>query len=119
MTFTAQLPSGTSLTTFSFQDQPDPAQSKLLCGWNLISTGDNVSPCMFNHGLSLTPPSPEVVPLNITTLWAWDSTLGNWYFHAPSMEASGALLNHITSKNYLGFGVKKLEPGMGFWINRP
>jgi hypothetical protein len=85
----------------------------------LISTADSVSPSVFNYGLSLTPPAPGATPINVSTLWAWDSAIGNWYFHSPSLEASGGLLNYITSKNYLDFGVKRLDPAMGFWVNRP
>jgi hypothetical protein len=113
------LPTGTALTTISFQDQPNPAQNKLMAGWNLIANGDNISPSTFNHDLSLMPPAPGATPINVTTLWAWDSTLGNWYFYAPSLEANGGLPNYIASKKYLDFAVKALDPTMGFWVNRP
>lgn len=64
------------------------------------------------------PPAPEVIPLNFITLWAWDNGLGNWYFYAPSLEANGGLTNYITSKGYLDFGLKTLEPTSGFWLNK-
>ena len=118
-TLTASLPSGAALTAISFQDQVNPTQNRLLSAWNLIATGDNVTPSVFNHGLSLTPPAPGVVPLNVTSLWAWDSSIGNWYFYAPSLEANGGLLNYITSKNYLDFATRALDPTMGFWVNKP
>jgi len=35
------------------------------------------------------------MPLNLTTLWAWDSALGGWYFYAPGLEVSGGLANYI------------------------
>ena len=117
--FTVSLPVGTAIATTSFQDQLDPTQNKLARGWNLIATGDNVIPSVFNQGLSVTPPLQNVIPLNVTTLWAWDSGLSNWYFYAPSLEASGGLANYITTKGYLNFGTKPLDPAMGFWVNRP
>jgi len=48
---------------------------------------------------------------------AWDPTLANWYFYAPSLEKSGALSSYITSKDYLDFGTKALDPTIGFWVN--
>lgn len=116
--FTAQAPAGAPVTTASLQDQLNPTQSKLLPGWNLMAIGDNVTPSAFNRGLSLMPPAPEVIPLNFITLWAWDNGLGNWNFYAPSLEANGGLTNYITSKGYLDFGLKTLEPTSGFWLNK-
>ncbi len=118
-TFTAQLPAGTAISTPYFQDQLNPAQNKLILGWNLIATGDNKTPSEFNKLLSVTPPAIGVVPLNVTTLWAWDSGLMNWYFYAPILEANGGLTNYITSKGYLDFGSKTLTPTTGFWVNKP
>ena len=117
--FAAPLPAGTVVTTHSFRDQPDPAQNKLLKAWNLIAVGDNPTPGLFNLGLSLLPPAPGTTPLNVTTLWAWDSAAGNWYFYAPGLDAADGLASYITSKGYLDFGVKKLDPAMGFWVNKP
>jgi YVTN family beta-propeller protein len=119
--FAAQLPAGAAIGTGYFQNQLDPAQNKLLRGWNLIATGDAVTPSAFNLALSLTPPAQGVIPLNLTTLWAWDSALMSWYFYAPSLETSGGLLNYITGKNYLDFiqHNKTLGQGVGFWVNRP
>jgi hypothetical protein len=121
--FTAQFPTGTSITTSYFKPQTDTTQNKLLTGWNLIATGDSVTPSLFNRGLSLTTPGSGVTPLNITTLWAWDSTLSNWYFYSPSMEDQGGtkLTNYITSKSYLDFTArsKTLDSTTGFWVNKP
>jgi hypothetical protein len=109
--FTAQLPAGTAVQSASFQNMP--------AGWNLIAIGDNKTPSQFNLQLGATPPAPGVVPLILTTLWAWDALLTNWYFYAPSMEASGGLASYVTGKGYLNFGSKALGPTMGFWVNYP
>ena len=99
---------------------------ELVTGWNLVATAANATPATFN--LSLTdplapPPTVGVVPLNITTLWAWDSTQSKWYFYAPSYEAQGgtALIDYITGKGYLDFtsANKTLGNGVGFWVNKP
>jgi hypothetical protein len=111
--FTAQLPAGTAITSASFQT--------MASGWNLIAIGDNKTPRQFNQLLSATPPSPRAIPLNLTTLWAWDAVQTNWYFYAPSLDAKGgtALTDYITTKGYLDFGAKTLDPTTGFWVNHP
>jgi pimeloyl-ACP methyl ester carboxylesterase len=93
----------------------------LTTGWNLVATGSDVAPAAFNLSLSATPPSGGTIPNNLTSLWAWDGTLLQWYFYAPSLEASGGLGNYITGKGYLDFGQhgKTLGNGTGFWVNRP
>ena len=48
--FTVQLPAGTAITT-----------------------GDNLTPSFFNRGLTVIQPALNVIPQNITTLWAWDT----------------------------------------------
>jgi YD repeat-containing protein len=118
--FTVQLPTGVSIATGYFQPQLDTTQNKLISGWNLIATGDNVTPSLFNQGLSVTQPAQGVIPQNVITLWAWDSVLSNWYFYAPSMEVNGGLANYITTKGYLDFTDKgkTLDPTTGFWVNR-
>jgi YD repeat-containing protein len=90
-------------------------------GWNLTATGDNVLPSVFNLALSATPPAPGTIPTNFITLWAWDNLLTQWYFYAPSLDASGTLNNYITSKGYLDFTQqnKTLGNGTGFWVNMP
>jgi hypothetical protein len=109
--FTVQLPTGVSITASYFQPQVDTTQNRLISGWNLIATGDNLTPSLFNQGL------------NITTLWAWDSGLSNWYFYAPNLDAQGGtkLTDYITSKNYLDFTAKgkTLDSTTGFWVNKP
>jgi hypothetical protein len=116
-----QMPAGNALATSHFQDNPiDTTQNKLIHGWNLIATGDNKSPSDFNKGLSLTPPAIGVIPNNLTTLWAWDNTISNWYFYAPALDSGGTLASYISSKNYLDFtnAGKKLGNGVGFWVNK-
>lgn len=116
--FAAQLPAGTAVTTSDFQDQLVPP-NKLPQGWSLIATGDNKTPSDFNKAVGVSPPSPGVIPVNLTTLWTWDSGLSNWYFYAPSLDSNGTLASYITSKNYLNFGANTLTPTTGFWVNHP
>jgi hypothetical protein len=105
--FTVQLPVGAAITSVSFLNTAS--------GWNLIAIGDNNTPSQFNTLMSTT----GIVPVNLTTLWAWDATKSNWYFYAPNLETTGALASYIASKSYLDFGSKTLDPFMGFWVNIP
>ena len=109
--FSAPLPTGSAKSSASFQGMGS--------GWSLIAIGDNKTAKGFNVSLSTTPPSAGDIPINLTTLWAWDATQTNWYFYAPSMEKNSTLAAYIQSKNYLDFGTKKLDPSMGFWVNIP
>ena len=121
--FTVLQPVGSAITTAYFQDQPDPTQNKLGKGWNLIGMGDSISPSAFNLGLSVTPPAVGTIPINVTTLWVWDSVQSKWYFYAPKLEARGdtALTDYLTRKGFLDFTAngKTLGPGVGFWVNKP
>jgi len=99
---------------------------QLVQGWNLVATAANATPAAFN--LSLTdplapPPTIGSVPLNLTTLWAWDNPASKWYFYAPNLEGQGgtALFDYTAGKGYLDFSAnsKTLGAGMGFWVNRP
>ena len=94
---------------------------KLVKGWNLVATGNDVTPAAFNLSLSATPPTTGTVPLNLTTLWAWDNAASQWYFYAPQLDASGGLASYITGKGYLDFtkNSKTLGKGQGFWVNKP
>jgi alpha-tubulin suppressor-like RCC1 family protein len=98
-------------------------ESSLASGWNLVSTASLVTPQYFNLTLSTTPPTLGQVPINLTSLWAWDSVQSNWFFYAPSMEAQGgsALADYITAQRYQDFaaGSKTLGNGAGFWVRRP
>lgn len=102
-TFTVKLPAATALNSGSFQG--------MAAGWNLIGVGDSPTPGQFTTAAGG----------NITTLWAWDASRSTWYFHAPSLAASGALSSYIAGKGYLDFTAsgKTLVPGVGFWVNKP
>jgi len=98
-------------------------QSSLSSGWNLVSTASPISAKEFNLTLSTTPPTAGQVPINMTSLWAWDANQANWYFYAPSLEAQGGsvLTEYIQNKNYRDFTTsgKTLGNGVGIWVNRP
>ena len=100
--FTATLPTGSAVTSASFQ-------STLPAGWSLIAIGDSKAPRDFDIALSTTPPAPGVIPTNLTTLWAWDPTQSNWYFYAPALDANATLSSYVASKSYLSFGTKVLD----------
>ncbi|MCX7172039.1 MAG: hypothetical protein NTY41_17660 [Proteobacteria bacterium] len=96
--------------------------TNLVSGWNLVATGNDVTPSAFNLSLSTTPPAAGSVPQNLTTLWAWDNPTRTWYFYAPSLEAQGstALSDYTAGKGYLDFNAKSktLGNGTGFWVDR-
>lgn len=98
-------------------------QSSLSSGWNLVSTASTVSAEDFNLSLGTTTPTVGQVPVNLTSLWAWDANQSNWYFYAPSLEAQrgSALSDYIKSKGYEDFtnSGKTLGNGVGIWVNRP
>jgi len=94
-------------------------------GWNLVATGDSVTPSAFNLSLVnplVPPPAVGVVPINLTTLWTWDNPQSKWYFYAPNLDGQGgsALTDYIISKGYLDFTAtnKKLGQGIGFWVKK-
>jgi hypothetical protein len=95
-------------------------QNSLASGWNLVATASAITPQDFNLSLSTTPPTAGQVPVNVTSLWAWDSAQSQWYFYAPSLEP-GALDQYIQSHGYRGFGTssKTVGNGTGFWVRRP
>ena len=98
-------------------------QSSLSSGWNLVSTASPISAREFNLTLSTTPPTAGQVPINMTSLWAWDANQANWYFYAPSLDAQGGsvLSEYISSKTYKDFNNngKTVGNGIGIWVNRP
>ncbi len=111
-----------ALTALEFQPVRQVIPAPLLPGWSLISVGTPITPSAFNKSLSPTSTPSGTVPLNITTLWAWDTPSSKWYFYAPRLEAQGGtvLADYIASKGYLDFAAKGklLGPGVGFWVNR-
>jgi hypothetical protein len=111
--FSVALPAGTSVQTSAFKTMPS--------GWNLVATGETQTASQFNAQIGATVPGTGVVPINLTSLWAWDTALGNWYFYAPVQEANGTLASYVAGKNYLDFTAqsKKLGTGVGFWVNKP
>jgi hypothetical protein len=115
--FDLQAPHGVQVLSTDFQSG---GTKPLISGWSLIAIGDNKEPSNFNAALSLTPPVAGAVASNVTTLWAWDAAATKWYFYAPSLEASGGLINYTNNKGYLDFNTnqKMLTPGVGFWVNR-
>lgn len=95
----------------------------LRTSWNLAAVGRAQSATNFNGDLSTTPPVAGVIPLNLTTLWAWNGPQSKWYFYAPNLEAKDGgkgLTDYIATKGYLDFTTSKrdLTPGSGFWVNK-
>jgi hypothetical protein len=95
--------------------------ASLVRGWNLVATADNVSPSTFNLSLSAQPVAAGTTPINLTSLWAWDTATSRWYFYAPNLQASGELAAYAASHGYLDFtqGNRTLGNGAGFWVNKP
>lgn len=93
----------------------------LPAGWSLVATGDHPTPPVFNAALSGASPTTSPAPLNLTTLWAWDTPQSGWYFWAPSLYNAGTLHGYLQSKEYLDFTTtgKMLSPTTGFWVNKP
>jgi len=91
--------------------------------WSLVAVGDALTPSAFNADIGSTPPSAGVVPINLTTLWVWDSPQRKWYLYAPSLVSQGGtpLAEYCASKGYLDFAStnKLLGQGIGFWVNKP
>lgn len=110
--FAVQLPVGAAVSSTSMR-------STLAAGWNLVSVGDNRTPRGFNTVLGPPPAVSGEIPINLTTLWAWDVALTNWYFYSPSLDQSSGLASYILQKSYLDFSTKTLDPLTGFWVNRP
>ena len=98
-------------------------QSSLATGWNLMATASAITPQDFNLSLSITPPTAGEVPINLTSLWAWDAARSGWLFYAPSLEAQGAsvLGGYVSGQGYLDFAAsgRTLGHGAGFWVLRP
>jgi alpha-tubulin suppressor-like RCC1 family protein len=98
-------------------------QSSLSSGWNLVATASPIGAKDFNLSLSTTPPTAGQVPINLTSLWAWDNAASQWYFYAPVLDAQGGstLADYLGAKSYKDFtgSGKTLGNGVGIWVNRP
>lgn len=95
--------------------------SNLVSGWNLVATADDVSPAALNLSFGTSAVTSGTVPLNLTSLWAWDNATLGWFFYAPSLQGSAELASYLASNGYLDFtkANKTLGNGTGFWIKKP
>lgn len=88
---------------------------RLHKGWNLIAIGTPDTPQQLRATLGSAAP--------FESLWAWDSSGGNWFFYAPSLEALGgaALLDYTKAEGYRDFSssAKTLGSGVGVWVKLP
>ncbi len=95
-----------------------PNQGKALTpGWSLIATGEAQTASAFNKAIGTTPPA-GVIPINLTSLWAWQNSSQRWYLYAPSLDASGGLAAYLSENNFLDFSGVSFAPTMGFWVNK-
>ncbi len=114
--FTLGLPAGTTVSSASFAT--GTGHHALVKGWNLVATGDKPTPLAFHQSVG-------ALPINFTTLWAWDAAKRGWYFWAPGLANDGNLAAYLTQKSYLDFvtlpttPVGTLSPTTGFWVNKP
>ena len=114
--FSVTMTAPTWVASSSFQ----PGQSKALgSNWSLIATGDANSASAFNKAIGATPPAAGTIPVNLTSLWAWDNLNGAWYFYAPDLDSKGTLQGYLAQKLYRDFAGNALTPATGFWVNRP
>ena len=94
--------------------------TSLSAGWNLVTTGAAQTPAALNSTLSANIPSGSS---GFSSVWAWDTTTGGYYFYAPSLQTQGgnSLLDYIRSHGYLDFTAasRSLTPGAGFWVYMP
>ncbi len=98
--------------------------SNLPSGFNLMAHAGNLTPRQFNANISASPPGVGVVVTNnFASLWAWDAINVNWYFYSPLLESSGSLpavKSYADShffQHFEDFG-KKIDIGVGFWVNK-
>lgn len=112
-----------SASQFSSSNFAKSGANSIQVGWNLIAIGDSMTAAEFNASLAPATSNTGAIPINVTTLWAWDAEKSSWYFYAPNLEAQGgsALQNYISNKGYLDFTStgKKLGGAVGFWVNVP
>ncbi len=114
--FALQIPGGTPVLSTSYLST---GSLPLNSGWSLISIGETKTPSAFNLALSLTPPSSGTIPINVTSIWAWDATYAKWFFYSPLSDSSGTLQSYISLQGYETFTTSTLTQGVGFWVNMP
>jgi hypothetical protein len=87
----------------------NPTASTLLPGWNLVATGTTATPDAVKASLGS----------NLTSLWAWDNALSQWYFYAPSLDTGSNLADYARANRYLDFATtsKTVRNGDGFWVH--
>ncbi|MBI3041680.1 MAG: hypothetical protein HYY78_02510 [Betaproteobacteria bacterium] len=98
------------------------APASLVNGWNLVATGQALTPPELNAFLSEVPPPEGTVAQSFVSLWAWDTDASRWLFYAPSLEASGgpaAVKDYADARGYLDFAnlERSLGHGIGFWVS--
>ena len=60
---------------------------------------------------------------NFSTLWARDASNVTWFFYSPLLESSGGLpavkayADSHSFQHFQDFN-KKLDVGVGFWVNK-
>lgn len=86
--------------------------SDLVKGWNLVSTGEFLTPAQLDTRLGGTAGAPS-----FNTMWVWSWGGANWYFYSPSLAANGSLNSYILSKGYTNIGLITTGNGQGFWLN--
>ncbi|MFM9967932.1 MAG: beta strand repeat-containing protein [Burkholderiales bacterium] len=98
--------------------------ANLPSGFNLIADSRNLTPSQFNSLISPTPPSQGQVPVNnFSSMWVWDAANAKWYFYSPILENSGtqaAVKAYADGRSFLHFPDfnKKIDMGVGFWVNK-
>ena len=82
----------------------------IIPGWNLVATGDALSPAQVDTKLGGAP--------SFVTMWAWNAASQKWYFYTPTLTA-GELVTYNAAQvpPYLDFGTLTTDNGLGFWIN--
>lgn len=98
------------------------ATSALLPGWNLVTTGAEITPAALNLALANAPPGVGGATPSFTSLWAWDSARSRWYFYSPALDAQGGgrLKEYTDQRGLLDFATerKTIGKGVGFWIRK-
>ncbi len=120
---TASTVAVSGVSPFAASNFAKGGSNSLQTGWNLIAMGDTMTAEQFNASIAPATSSTQTIPINVTTLWAWDAQKSSWYFYAPNLQALGgnSLSSYITNKGYLDFTTnnKMLGDAVGFWVNVP